>query len=198
MLPISPPTGRLLFTPQAADAAPDCQKLQLDLQALGLFGTQLTALVYENTQSIAFACGERFFHFIAFTGCAVQLPNTTTAPTTLPPCHLQLTGPTTHPRFFSGRNTRPPRCSICGKAAVNWQQQVINWSDNESELRLRCTACDNDQAGWQWQWGHHAGFGRVIVSVEAIFPGEVMPLSALFTQLKLLTGYSWHWFCIAN
>ncbi|MBB1073492.1 hypothetical protein HUU62_03595 [Rhodoferax sp. 4810] len=198
MMPISPPSGRLLLAPQPVDAAPNCQKLQFELQALGLLGTQLTRSACDDTQPIAFTCGEQFFHFIAFTGCAVQLPNTSTTAATVPPCHLQLAGPTTHPRFFSGFNTRPPRCPVCGKAAIDWQQQIINWLENDNKPLLRCAACDYYQPGWQWQWGHHAGFGRVILSVEAIFPGEVMPLPALFMQLKTLTGYQWHWFSVSN
>jgi hypothetical protein len=47
-------------------------------------------------------------------------------------------------------------------------------------------------------WRQNAGFGRLFVTIEDIFPGEAVPVPGLLDGLRRATGTDWHYFYIQD
>ncbi|MBK5968981.1 MULTISPECIES: FmdB family zinc ribbon protein [Thiorhodovibrio] len=193
-------TGRLLLTPKDLKAVPPREPLRAALTQAGLLGARLTAAPgagASESDASRFAPGERFFDYVGFTGCAVKLDG---LPGTAGPagCHLRLDPPSTEPRFWRGRNTRPPRCPACGKTVSDWRPAMEDWSWPE-RTELACPACGTRSLAWQWDWRGHAGFGRLTLTIEEVFPGEAAVLPALPRLLERFSdGLPWHWFALQD
>jgi hypothetical protein len=43
-------------------------------------------------------------------------------------------------------------------------------------------------------WRKNAGFGRVFVTVEDVFPGEAVPVPTLLEGLRAASGVDWRYF----
>jgi len=180
-------TGRLLLFPEEARHLPETTALVRALSAGGLLGAALTVA----PPARAFARGPRFFELIGFTGCAVQLDGGGAVPAV----HLRLDPPTAAPRGFFGRNTRPPRCPHCRRPARDWAERAATWS---AEPRLACAVCGHEASAWTWDWRHDAGFARLALAVEEVFPGEAQPLPALLHLLRDSDGHDWRWCAIQD
>jgi hypothetical protein len=63
---------------------------------------------------------------------------------------------------------------------------------------LHCTACGERTPAWKWRWREQAGFGRVFLLIEEVFPGEGAPLPGLLRQLEALGVGPWHWFYVQD
>lgn len=180
--------GRMLLTPTNPMAQTPLEPLSQQLQGLGLLGTVL------NAKDHRYRSGPYLFELVAFTGCAVQLDTNATASAGL---EVQIQGPFTTPQRRSGRNTRPPRCPHCRRPLANWQAQregSERTADPECIERLSCEGCGLQRPGWAWNWGRHAGYGRVFICLEPIFPGEARPLPRLLNGLETLGLGPWHHF----
>lgn len=193
-------TGRLLLTPEDPLQAPAWEPLREALLQAGFFGAPLQAdrsAGASRSLGMRFALGERFFDYVGFTGCAVKLdglPGTGGADG----CHLRLDPPSAEPRFFSGRNSRPPRCPVCGKTLTDWRAAMEPWRWPE-QTELSCPGCGQASPAWHWDWRGHAGFGRLTLAIEEVFPGEAAPLPALLKLLRKASGgLSWQDFAVQD
>ncbi len=180
--------GRLLLAPRHPHAVLDPQALQQWLATFELIGAMLDRDPTTGIQS--FARGARFFDWIGFTGCAVQLGETDTTAG----CHLRLWPLLPTPRLVYGRNSRAPCCQQCRKRAATSLQSLIDTPD----CLVICSHCGHRAPAWNWDWRGQAGYARIFCSIEDIFPGEVAPLPALLTQLDQHSGIAWHWFVVQD
>jgi len=142
-----------------------------------------------------FVVGERFLQLVTFSGCSVRIELSPTG--NVPFCHIRLTGPFPQPVFLSGRNTRPPRCRSCRSPLHGWRQAV---SDREQTgpVRIPCPACRETSPPWDYDWKQQAGFGRLFIRVEEVFPGEAVPTPALLALLADTGGIPWRYFYIQD
>lgn len=183
-------SGRLLLTPEDPMARASLSGLSAVLREGGLIEAA------PSTAPMRHGPGERLFEYIGFTGCAVQLDQ---APGGSQRLAIALEGPFETLRFRSGRNSRPPRCPACQAALSNWRQQLDTGASADQACRtLSCTRCGAHSPGWQWDWGRHAGCGRLFVDIEPVFPGEGRPLPALFTLLKRMEIGAWRYFYVQD
>jgi hypothetical protein len=66
-------------------------------------------------------------------------------------------------------------------------------------IDLTCPACNEIAPAWSWDWRGHAGFARLTLTIEEVFPGEVGILPGLSRLLEQASdGLSWHWFMIQD
>jgi len=134
-----------------------------------------------------FLTGERFLQLISFVGCST---NVCLAPKTSNDsgfCHLTIRGPFQKPQLFMGENCRPPRCSACQKTASNWKENI-------DDQALKCAQCGNITRLEDISWGRHAGYGRIFIEINNIFPGEAQPVPDLLASLGRVTGTDWSYF----
>jgi hypothetical protein len=183
-------TGRLVFCTCDPRFAPATALLTNALQEGGFIGDALSGR-YER-----FAVGERFLQMIIFAGCSTHLD--------LSPrdgddryCHIRISGPFEKPRFLWGSNTRPPRCPRCRTPLRDWRDRLTNRKGATPE-RLTCPACGEPSSPDAYDWKRQAGFGRLFVQVEEVFPEEGVPTVALMKLLERTAKCCWHHFYIQD
>jgi len=183
-------TGRLVLTEQDPFRLPDAAALVAALGAGGLIGGPLPG------RPAAYVTGPRFLGLVTFAGCAVQLelsPRGDGGPF----CHIRLAGPYPEPRFLHGRNTRPPRCPSCRAPLKGWAEAGLGW-DGSAMQPLACPACAASAPAFRWDWKEGAGFGRLLVAIEEVFPGEAVPSPALLDLLARASGQPWRHFYVQD
>jgi len=182
-------TGRLLLSPQDPFLLPEQASLATTLSEAGLLGTPLEG------HTNAFAVGERFLQLVIFAGCSVRIELSPMGEA--PFCHVRFTGPFRQPVFLSGRNTRPPRCRSCRGRLWSWRDLLPD-RDNAQPVRITCPTCGEASPPWGYDWKGQAGFGRLFIQVEEIFPGEATPTPALMELLAASSGCAWRHFYIQD
>jgi len=180
-------TGRLLLTTQDPFSLPEPAPLTVRLSEAGFLGPPL-----EGCRA-GFAVGERFLQLVIFAGCSVQIQLSPMGDS--PFCHIRFTGPFRRPVFLSGRNTRPPRCRNCRGRLRNWQAALFD-RGNAGPEQIICPACGETNPPWSYDWTEQAGFGRLFIRIEEVFPGEAIPTSALMGLLEAASGCKWRHFYI--
>jgi hypothetical protein len=98
---------------------------------------------------------------------------------------------------MAGRNTRPPQCPGCRRPLREWRAQSAGW-DSASAPTLQCAACNARTQAWEWRWREQAGFGRLFLSIEEVFPGEGTPLPGLLRSLEIMGVGRWLWFYVQD
>jgi hypothetical protein len=198
--------GRMLLTPTDATARVRAERLAACLQTCGLISESPASGPWR------YRSGSRLFELVAFTGCAVQLDPADDATTGL---QIAIEGPFGAPRLRSGRNSRPPRCPSCRRPYADWAARAPElaaaWAgeamaaaggaphdDDIERSAIRCPSCGAQHPGWEWDWGRHAGYGSVFVTLEPVFPGEARPLPALFAALDEAGGGPWTYFYVQD
>jgi Zn ribbon nucleic-acid-binding protein len=182
-------TGRLLLVPQDPFHLPDLRLLADGLAAAGFTGSPLLG------RPNGFTVGDNFLQLITFAGCSVHLSLLPTDDS--PFCHVLLAGPYPRPHFASGRNTRPPRCRSCRTPVADWRDRISLWQSDAIET-IQCASCGIRSAPWALDWKQSAGFGRLLVQVEEVFPGEAAPTPELMRLLASLTGTAWRYFYVQD
>jgi len=182
-------TGRLVLTPLDAQCAVAAAKLQMTLEHNGLFGALMPGT------SSAYRAGDRLLDLVGFTGCAVQLDLDASRDDAF--VHVRIEGPHPKPVLRRGRNSRPPRCPTCNASLADWRDQTASWEHDEVPL-LHCHACGLVGPAWAWNWRRQAGFGRIFVIIEEVFPGEGQPLPALLAMLNALGAGPWQHFYLLD
>lgn len=182
-------TGRLLLTMQDPFHQSDRSLLESCLVAGGFLGRPLTGRMG------AFLVGDRFLHLVTFAGCSVQVALSPTGDG--PFCHIRIRGPFERPLGIKGRNTRPPRCPFCRNPLQDWKQPLEMWDSGEP-ADIPCPACGQVNPLWAYDWKKKAGFGRLFVQVEEIFPGEAVPTPDLMRLLENSTRSEWRYFYIQD
>ncbi len=176
-------TGRLLLCARDPFLSPDQGRLTSRLRAAGFLGRPL------GGRAGAFAVGERFLAFLTFAGCSVHIELDPEAET--PSCYIRYVGPFARPTLLCGRNTRPPRCRSCRAPLSDWQRRLAEADAATSErCPIPCPTCGDARPPWDYDWREQAGYGRLFLAVEEVFPGEAVPTPAL---LDLLQGGGSDW-----
>jgi hypothetical protein len=73
--------------------------------------------------------------------------------------------------------------------------------DRQDATRARttqCAACGRLVPIRDLDWKQSAGFGRLFVQVEEVFPGEATPTPELMLLLARLTGGDWRYFYVQD
>jgi hypothetical protein len=182
-------TGRLLLSTQDPFLLPDRTVLEAGLTSAGFLGEPLPGL------EDAFLSGEQFLQLVTFAGCSVQIELSPAGDK--PFCHIRFTGPFERPVLLSGRNTRPPRCPGCRTPLREWKPALAAWREGGT-ADITCPDCGETHPPWAWDWRQKAGFGRLFIQVEEIFPGEAVPTPGLTTLLQRLTGSEWGCFYVQD
>lgn len=65
-------------------------------------------------------------------------------------------------------------------------------------MPIACPACGEASPPWDYDWKEQAGFGRLFVRIEEVFPGEATPTPALMALLAEATGYEWRHFYLQD
>jgi Zn ribbon nucleic-acid-binding protein len=180
-------TGRLLLVPQDPFHLSDLGLLTNGLVTAGFVGSRLPG------RPDGFAVGDNFLQLISFAGCSVQLSLSPADDS--PFCHLRLVGPFPRPHFAYGGNTRPPRCPACRTPFLGWRDQISRW-ERDAIAPVQCASCGTRSAPWELDWKNAAGFGRLFVQVEEVFPGEAAPTPALLQLLADISGTAWRYFYV--
>jgi len=184
-------TGRMVLTPVDAMQCPDRDAVIRGLGAVGLIGSPLPG------RDDAFAAGEDLLELIVFAGCAVTLSVESATDADTPFCHVRIPTPSAWPRPLFGRNTRPPRCPVCRARATHWRERSALWRTGPVP-DLVCEGCGASDAPWDWDWKQQGGFGRLLVIVEEVFPGEAVPAPRLMGLLSDVSGSDWHHFYVQD
>lgn len=140
-----------------------------------------------------FLPGDHFLNLLVFAGCSVHVdlaPPSGGGPFT----HIRLLGPFPHPRLLAGRNTRPPRCPACRDPYRDWRAALIS----AAIPTWICSSCASALPAWAWDWKHQGGYGRTIIAVEEVFPGEAEPAPTLLEALQRLTATPWRHFYVQD
>jgi len=182
-------TGRLLLTMQAPFALPDRTVLEAVLATKGFLGARLAS------RADAFLVGDRFLQLVTFAGCSVRVELSPTDGS--PFCHIRIAGPFGSPIFVHGRNTRPPRCPICRSPLQDWKLPLALW-EPVAAADIQCSACGGKKPPWDFDWKEKAGFGRLLVQVEDVFPGEATPTPELMNLLTRSAQGEWCHFYIQD
>jgi len=181
--------GRLLLATRDPHLLPDPSAVEEALAAHGFLGARLPG------RTNAFLAGDRFLRLLTFAGCSVQVELSPTGDG--PFCHVLITGPFESPRFLSGRGTRPPRCPACRNPLKKWQQTLAAWESGET-ANIPCPSCGETNPPWAYDWKEKAGFGRLFVQIEEVFPGEAVPTPELMKLVERVTHSEWRHFYIQN
>ncbi len=184
-------TGRLVLAPTDPHALPDRARLTESLDGAEFIGARI-----DDADGL-FRVGPRFLTLISFTGCAVALPSAREANGSIPLCHISIASPSVRPRFLHGRNSRPPRCPQCRTRLVSWNEHAKRWT-GELDTLLHCERCDATMPPWRWDWKRQAGFGRLFVSIEEVFPDEALPAAELLELMSRASGSEWDYFYVQD
>jgi DNA-directed RNA polymerase subunit RPC12/RpoP len=183
-------TGQLVITPEDYRYIPnDIGSLVATLDTMDFIETDM-----KEDDPASYRLGNRFMQLVTFLGCSPAIQLEPDAEGT-PYCYMVLEGPYEHPHFLNGRNTRPPRCSACGKGIDDWREQLNTSDDTLTESPITCPKCGQQQSPASCNWRQTAGFGRFFVVIENIFPQEAIPSPELLTILSQASNQqSWHYF----
>ncbi len=183
-------TGRLVLTPADPYFLPDdLSAITTRLEEIGFIGTALSG------RQDSYLLGEHFMQLVTFMGCSPYIR--------LEPgaadeafCHLKIDPTSAHPRLLTGKNTTPPRCTVCRRRISDWRTNIARWQQQPDWL-ASCPHCGHRQDPATYDFRQSAGFGRLFLCVEQIFPHEAIPSPSLLTHLQQASGgTSWHFFFV--
>lgn len=148
---------------------------------------QLTAEPWrENT----FLAGDGVFRHITFAGCSPHLEFSPPADGGRNFCHLGLLGPYDSPRMITGPNTLKPRCPQCRHRVADWRPLAEQWQSNPRQ-HWTCPECGSTSLLTAMRWRQHAVFGRLLIEIHSVFPGEAVPGDQLMAHLREVSGIDW-------
>lgn len=183
-------TGRLVLTPDPAQTAPQLTPLIAYLHEVEFIGQPLN-----DPKMAAFLVGDGFLRLITFMGCSPSIELEPPADGSSY-CHVRLEGPWSKPRLLRGQNTQPPRCMQCRNRFSEWEQDLGGWCEDPTGADILCVRCGWRQRPVDLLWRQNAGFGRLFVTVEDVFPGEAVPVPSLMQGLRRTSGSVWQYFYI--
>lgn len=181
--------GRLILTPRDPWLFLDQAPLLDGLRALRLAGAPLPD--YPG----GFEAGDAFMQWISFAGCSPYLRFEPESAADQAFCHLRLTlVEEAQPRFLAGGNSKPPACPHCRQAINPWRPLMARWQQEPGGLP--CPRCGQTIDPLCLNWRRQAGVGRTLIELYNVFPGEAVPVAALFEHLQRISGGPWHHFYV--
>ncbi len=191
-MPPNSQTGRLLLVPDSLEWTASSAPVLAYLQESGFVGRSL-----DNEKPDAFLVGDHFLQLITFMGCSPHIE--------LEPrgdggsfCHVQVIGPLPELQLIRGDNTQPPRCGQCRGRLPHWQEELASWCVHPERADVLCPRCGHRQRPVDLGWRRNAGFGRLFVAVEDVFPGEAVPVPSFLQGLQRASGVAWEYFYIRD
>lgn len=175
--------GSLFLTPQDPWADPPLTATVLAVLAQ----QQLTAGAWREGRFLA---GDGLFRHITFAGCSPHLAFSPPADGSDNFCHIDLLGPYDQPRMITGPNTLKPRCPQCSHRLADWRPLQAQWQADPRQP-WTCPECGGASLLPQLRWRQHAVFGRLLIEIHSVFPGEAVPGDQLLAHLKTATGVTW-------
>lgn len=148
------------------------------------------ALIEAPFGDAGFLAGDGVFRHITFAGCSPHLTFTPPADGGRHFCHVELLGPDDSPRMITGPNTLKPRCPDCGHRIADWQALPAQWQTDPRRPWV-CPDCGHASLLPQLRWRRHAVFGRLLVEIHSVFPGEALPGDQLLARLHEASGCEW-------
>jgi len=185
-------TGQLLLALATSGSIPERAVLIDYLQRRGFLGSAL-----EGMGGDAFRVGEAFLQLITFMGCSPHI-ELEPPPQGGPFCYVRIDGPWSEPLLRHGRNTQAPRCCACRARITDWQGLLPVWLERTQDPIVDCPRCDHRQRPLDLGWRRTAGFGRLFIVVEDVFPGEAVPVPALLANLERTMGGPWQYFYVRD
>ena len=157
---------------------------------LVLHALQHCELVGEAISDKDFLVGEQFLQHVTFAGCSpfIQLEPLENGGKEF--CYLSLLGPFEKPELFLCSNRSRPRCPSCKHRPDNWKQLSANWQEDPTH-NWPCEKCGTLLSPLILDWRHYAAWGRLLVEIHQIYPGEAIPGNKLMQQLRHQTGIEW-------
>jgi hypothetical protein len=174
--------GKLILHSDSAEPiSPGRGSLISSLKEMGLLGEPL------DSKKERYLAGERFLQLISFVGCSTNVCLTSKTSNNKGVCYLAVKGPFSQPQLIWDKNSRPPRCPACKQPITDWKQYIGN-------ATIKCTQCENEARPDEISWGRNAGYGRIFIEINNIFPGEARPVPDLLEGLRRLTETEWSYF----
>ena len=185
-------TGRLILTPIDPYIAIDKTLLTDAIRKFGLIGECLNAPVN------AFCAGDSFMQLITFAGCSPFLRFEPNSSDDADFCHIRLTllDSNTPPLQLLGTNTKPPACPHCRQPLKEWRGVIDHWKTDEKPWQ--CPRCHEKVDIPRLNWRKHGGYGRSLVEIYSVFPGEAVPVSSLLDKMAQALETPWHYFYIQD
>ena len=185
-------SGCLILAPDASNTViPEFATLLTYLQDSQFIGMPLD----EHCGAGSFRVGEAFLQLITFMGCSPYIELEPPA-NGGPFCYIRLEGPWVDPRLRYGHDTQGPRCHACRHRLPDWREFLTLWLAQPQAMIVECPRCGHKQRPLDLGWRREAGFGRLFIVVENIFPSEAAPVPRLLTGLERAIGIPWQYFYI--
>lgn len=161
----------------------ESMELTCALREMGLTGQCL------DSGEGRFLTGNRFLQLISFVGCSTNVCLTPRASDDHAFCHLTVKGPFARPRLVRDGKSRPPLCPLC-------KESLHDLKGCTDGRMIICGSCGRKSRPEDIAWGRGAGYGRIFIEINNVFPGEVRPVPELLMDLGRLTGTEWVYFFI--
>jgi hypothetical protein len=75
--------------------------------------------------------------------------------------------------------------------------RLANGKEADSAV-ITCPTCGETSPPWAYDWKQKAGFGRLLIRIEEVFPGEAVPTPELMDLLQSSAGCSWRYFYLQD
>jgi len=164
-------------------------------------GTSLLLECLEQTQFIGklwrqphyYLAGDRLLQLLSFAGCSPFLDFSPSENGGSDFCFVQIHGPYAAPWGFASRMRHIPRCPNCGHKVRDWETLFPEQGPVSEDRHWLCPDCKATTAVDQLRWRNQAAFGRCLVEIHKVFPGEAVPTDQLLGKLGKTTGIEWQY-----
>jgi len=76
---------------------------------------------------------------------------------------------------------------------------MLSSGNSPGSASIPCPGCGEARLPWTYDWKEKAGFARICIQVEEVYPGEAVPTPGLMSLLDDVTGCRWrHFYIQAN
>lgn len=172
----------LFLFPSDSTAAPGAASIIETLESSSFIGSRIS----ERDHLV----GDKFLNYMTFVGCSPYVRLEPTTEGTGEFCHISILGPFQTPRLFVARNHTRPRCPRCKHRPTDWKARLPQWQVNPAQEWL-CENCNISLSPISLDWRQYGAWGRVLVEIHHIYPGEAIPAESILESLQNTTGNSW-------
>ena len=149
-----------------------------------------TELAGDRLSDRDYLVGEQFLQHVTFAGCSPLIQLSPPQDGNMEFCHLSLSGPFDNPVLYLCTNRSRPRCPYCKHRPVQWKTMAADWQQ-QPDHEWPCAQCGQTISPLKLDWRHYAAWGRLLVEIHQVYPGEAVPGNSLMQQLQQATGNEW-------